>query len=542
MNRFSFPNIRSMFVPDRGMEYFDIDLDSADLRIVVWESNCVEMKAMFAAGLKPYVEVAKEYYHDPSITKHHKSYAAFKSLCHGCVTAGHEVLTPQGWIAVEDYEDGTPIMTCSLGGKAWFEIPSNFLRDLATDFHTVVGESSDFEFTQEHRMPFTTTSKENLSVRAVSSIPNSARIPCTTMYDGPSLPPTEEYVRLLAAFQADGTEDRYGNITFHLKKERKLERLRKLLRNYKHSETVGWNGAVKFYIPWAEADFASFGKSAGAYLLNWRGEALDAYLDELQHWDGWASENVQCHVSSIDYSHCSWIQTVARLRGKGSQVSLRRAAEGNRKDLFRVSLNSRNFINLASTERKDFVTVPRAIYCPTVSTGLFLLKKGDHIVVSGNTNYLGKAAGVAPRVGLLVHEVERIQKWYFGKFPQIKQWQDDNIRRINEDRFITNVWGYRLSFFDRISEQSFREGIAWIPQSTVGILINHAYVNIDRNLPEVQVLLQVHDSLAGQYPYARAVEHRAAILREAAVPLPYAEPLIIPVGIKTSTRSWGDCG
>lgn len=241
MDRFKFPNIRSMFVPDPGYEFFDIDLDSADLRIVVWESDCTEMKAMFAAGRKPYVEVAKEYYRDPTITKHHSSYPAFKSLCHG-------------------------------------------------------------------------------------------------------------------------------------------------------------------------------------------------------------------------------------------------------------------------------------------------------------TNYLGKAAGVAPRVGLLVHEVDRIQKWYFGKFPQIKAWQDDIIKRITTDRYIRNVWGYRLNFFDRISEQSFREGVAWIPQSSVGILINHAYVNIDRNLPDVQVLLQVHDSLAGQYPYADAVRHREAVVREAAVALPYPDPLVIPVGIKTSTRSWGDCG
>ena len=30
------PNVRKLFVTDEGMEFFDIDLDSADLRIVVW--------------------------------------------------------------------------------------------------------------------------------------------------------------------------------------------------------------------------------------------------------------------------------------------------------------------------------------------------------------------------------------------------------------------------------------------------------------------------------------------------------------------------
>ena len=51
------PNIRRNFLPDPGKFIFDSDLDSADLRIVTWESDCTEMKAMFREGKKPYVEV-----------------------------------------------------------------------------------------------------------------------------------------------------------------------------------------------------------------------------------------------------------------------------------------------------------------------------------------------------------------------------------------------------------------------------------------------------------------------------------------------------
>lgn len=158
------------------------------------------------------------------------------------------------------------------------------------------------------------------------------------------------------------------------------------------------------------------------------------------------------------------------------------------------------------------------------------------------TNYLGTAAGVAPRVGLLVHEVERIQRWYFGRCPEIKQWQTRVIAQVDARRRVVNAWGYHLHIFNRVEEATYREVIAWIPQSTVGILINHAYVNIDKNLPKVQVLLQVHDSLAGQFPTVGGDGHRDAILQQARVPIPYADPLIIPVGIKTSTKSWGDCG
>src|SRR5574340_1155333 len=77
------PNIRRLYIPDPGMTYFDMDLDSADLRIVVWESDCKQMKQWFSENRKPYVELMREYYKDPTITKNHPSYKMFKSLCHG---------------------------------------------------------------------------------------------------------------------------------------------------------------------------------------------------------------------------------------------------------------------------------------------------------------------------------------------------------------------------------------------------------------------------------------------------------------------------
>ena len=157
------------------------------------------------------------------------------------------------------------------------------------------------------------------------------------------------------------------------------------------------------------------------------------------------------------------------------------------------------------------------------------------------SNYLGIAKNLAPRLGLLVHETEKLQNWYFGACPEIPKWQKQLISQVDRTKTVSNVWGYKFTFYDRITSHTYNAAVAWIPQSTVGILINHAYVNIDKNLPEVEVLLQVHDSLAGQFPIDNRDTHISNILREAAVPLPYRDPLIIPVGIKTSPVSWGEC-
>lgn len=157
------------------------------------------------------------------------------------------------------------------------------------------------------------------------------------------------------------------------------------------------------------------------------------------------------------------------------------------------------------------------------------------------TNYLGTAEGIAPRIGLLVHETARIQKWYFGLAPEIKAWQERIKIQVTKRRYIENVFGYRMNIFDKIEGTIFNQAVAWIPQSTVACLINRAWDNIDRNLPEVEVLLQVHDSLVGQYENVHGDWALRRIVEEAQVPLPYPEPLVIPVGVVNSKKSWGDC-
>lgn len=156
------------------------------------------------------------------------------------------------------------------------------------------------------------------------------------------------------------------------------------------------------------------------------------------------------------------------------------------------------------------------------------------------TNYLGKPPEIAGQCGLLVREVERIQKWYFGMFPEIEHWQEQFIKKCIRTATVSNAFGYKKRFFERIEGNVLNQMVAWLPQSTVGILINHAYVNIDANLPLVDILLQVHDSLTLQWPldYQGAIED---VKRESTIVVPYPEPLIIPVGLKTSTKSWGDC-
>lgn len=157
------------------------------------------------------------------------------------------------------------------------------------------------------------------------------------------------------------------------------------------------------------------------------------------------------------------------------------------------------------------------------------------------TDYGGGPRTMAAACGITVHQAERMQARWFEAHPGIKRWHERVAGDLARTRTVWNKFGYRRFYFDRVDEV-LPEALAWIPQSTVAITINSIWLRFDEELPnDCQVLLQVHDSLAGQVRFDRATETLARMRELSAIEIPYPDPLVIPVGIKTSQMSWGDC-
>jgi len=162
-------------------------------------------------------------------------------------------------------------------------------------------------------------------------------------------------------------------------------------------------------------------------------------------------------------------------------------------------------------------------------------KTGVHAV-----DYFCQARTLAIALGCTVKEAQAfIDRWY-AAHPGILSWHKRTEAQLHKFRFVENKYGYRRYYFDRV-EDLLPEALAWQPQSTVAITINKIWHNIYHNLPEVQILLQVHDSLAGQFPTANTAKCKEALTEASKVIIPYEDPLHIPTGIKTSVVSWGDC-
>jgi DNA polymerase-1 len=140
-----------------------------------------------------------------------------------------------------------------------------------------------------------------------------------------------------------------------------------------------------------------------------------------------------------------------------------------------------------------------------------MAKRGGH-----GTNYFGKPATMARHLNLETKVMEEFQRRYFEAFPGIRQWQKDVIRQLQTTSILTTPFARRRCFFGRTSDEStWRKGIAFLPQSTATAdATNFGLYRVWKNVPEAQLLAQVHDAVLVQYPEDREDEVLPRILEE----------------------------
>lgn len=164
------------------------------------------------------------------------------------------------------------------------------------------------------------------------------------------------------------------------------------------------------------------------------------------------------------------------------------------------------------------------------------VKSGVHL-----TNYGGKAKTLARVLNSSVREAEIFQSQWFHLHPGIPEWHQRVWDSLNLSRSVENKFGFKIRFYDRLEDATFREALAWIPQSTVALVTDKGLVNVHEQLKQVIPLGQIHDE--GLYQTHR--RYWPDILPDLypllQIPIPYDDELTIPVNLKASWKSWGDC-
>lgn len=174
-----------------------------------------------------------------------------------------------------------------------------------------------------------------------------------------------------------------------------------------------------------------------------------------------------------------------------------------------------------------------------------LSKRGGH-----GTNYLGKARTMAMHLHVEVKLIEEFQERYFAAFPGIRKWHQSVATNLQLNGFLTTPLGRTRYFFNRLdSDDTLKEAIAFLPQSTIGEILNEGMYRVWSNYDNKRnqkywchLLAQIHDAILVQFPdHGDEYETELLYQLKKTIQVPITinnRQLVIPANIEGTGWNW----
>lgn len=115
------------------------------------------------------------------------------------------------------------------------------------------------------------------------------------------------------------------------------------------------------------------------------------------------------------------------------------------------------------------------------------------------TSYSAGPQVLANRLGIKMGEAKQLMELYHRANPNLRMWYQQIQEELKRSRTLTNLFGRKHRFLDRWGDSLFRSAYSYIPQSTVGDLLNTALLRIYNEIHslhfDLRILLQLHDAV-----------------------------------------------
>ena len=116
-------------------------------------------------------------------------------------------------------------------------------------------------------------------------------------------------------------------------------------------------------------------------------------------------------------------------------------------------------------------------------------------------NYGIGARTFSKHIGRSEAEARGLLNQYYAIYPGIKLWHMEVESQLRKSRILRTPMGRARMFFNRWGDELVKEGIAYVPQSTVSDILNLGIINADRAMPQGwEIILQQHDAVLMQVP------------------------------------------
>lgn len=323
-----------------------------------------------------------------------------------CVDNNTEFFNGVEWKKISEYKKGDKVLQYNYDGSANLVSPDKYIKLKLSNndkFYKIQNSYNTWSqvYTQDHDLVYI-TSKGNLAKKKMIDIKNNhfsvksgfqGKFFGHFLFGNKTL--SERYIRLAIAISADGSIAR-NKWRIRLKKERKILRLRHLIKNagYEMDERIYSDGYSNFYLP----------KNAGFKIIpnEWlylEKKSKDIIVDEIFNWDGYKNT----YFTSIK-ENAEKIQFIFNSAGYKTNWETEDIREG-RETGYRIHISSVKY-NTISLSKNNFKHKEKMIteyknhdgykYCFTVSSGMLVLRRDNHIFITGNcgkttlTKYLAK--------------------------------------------------------------------------------------------------------------------------------------------------------
>lgn len=342
----------------------------------------------------------------------------------GCVDKDTEFFNGERWKPISEYDENDVVLQYNVGGTANLVKPLAYIK--ASCDHLWLTQTKygiDMCLSDEHRVIYQ-TSKGNLYEKPMIELKKKhedsatgfrGKFYTTFNYNGDGIELTDEQIKIMCAVICDGsfikgTENK--KCRFHIKKERKKERLREIFAEaqiewQEHKSAA--EGYTDFYI---EAPLKT--KIFDAYWYQCNNHQLQIICDNILFWGGSISKgrkrfssNVKENADFVQFAFaaCGERATISQKNRVGQEYYtcnkryIRRTVEYN------VSITERIMVSIGGfhadedkPQIKKYPSLDGYKYCFTLPSGMWVMRRNGKILVTGNS---GKTSIMLPVTKLL---------------------------------------------------------------------------------------------------------------------------------------------
>ena len=313
-----------------------------------------------------------------------------------CLTGDHEVLTPTGWLRIEDWTGGriatwNPVgeqIAFSEAKAVHFPYSGEMIHIDSTRIHQISTPDHDMPIRERDGSIEKVPVSELAGKRFFHYIRGSRRV-ITKVRDND--------LRVLLMVQADGTYPADGGVRLAFRKQRKVERCRHLLRGAEivYAERKDYKtGYTRFSIRAQDCPLWLLmfkDKTFGSWIFD---SNPSIFFEELVFWDGsWASSGANsAQYYSTNKTNIDLVQAFAHLSGMYCRVHQKKADSRNPNwtplwiaNLWFSPGPGTEFRNGNGRNQWSTSEYSGTVHCARTTTGFFLVRREGSVWVTGNS-------------------------------------------------------------------------------------------------------------------------------------------------------------